>query len=56
MIKTGSSFRRIDSLHASTVDSKITRHITTTPQSIYGTVLQRKDSFSLYVVLLKKMT
>jgi hypothetical protein len=55
MIKTGSSFRKIDSLHASTVHSKTTRHITTTPQRIYGMMLQHKDSFSLYVLLLKTM-
>jgi len=53
MIKTGSSFQKIDSLHASIVDSKTMRHINTTPQSIYGMGLQHKDGFSLYVVFLK---
>jgi hypothetical protein len=53
MIKIGSSFRKIDSLRASTVDSKTTRHTTTNPQRMYGMVLQHKDSVSPYVVLLK---
>jgi len=53
MNKTGSSFRKIDSLHASTVDSKTVKHITTIPQRIYVKELQHKDSFSLYVVFLK---
>lgn len=53
IIKTGSSFHKIDSLHASTVDSRTMRHITITPQRIYGKELQHKDSFSLYVVFLK---
>jgi len=53
IIKTGSSFRKIDSLHASIVSSKTMRHITTNPQRIYGKELQHKGSFSLYVVFLK---
>lgn len=54
MTKTGRSLCIIDSLHASTVDSKTMRHVATTPQRIYGTVLQYKGSFILYVVLLKE--